>query len=897
MPVIEDCLWNIRGGELFSKLDIKGAYNHVPVRQEDQLLLTINTHKGLFKFTRLPYGVSSASAIFQSIMDQVLAGIPGVACRVDDILVTGKNDAEHMSNLREVVCRLERAGFRCRLDKTVFMQPEVIYIGHRITKQGCSPVKSKVETIVKAPYPKSREELISFLGMIQYYSRYLPDLHSVIEPLNRLRSKSVPWQFNDAEKSAFDRLKTLISSDRVLTFYDPDLPLRLDTDASAVGLGAVLSHVINGVDRPIEFVSRTLKSAERNYSQIEREALAIVWSVRKFHRYLYARKFVLCTDHKPLEMIFDPYKALSEVASSRIQRWGMFLTSYRYTVEFRPTGKHANADMCSRFPLAHDQEPDLEEIGEVFFVDAEFSVLSVTLGDDKPLLNCKLLAKATRVDPILSKVVHCVLEGWPENTEKKPDHASSRSHNESEMKVFWSKRNELSVDSGCLMWGSRVVIPIKMREDILKMLHSTHMGMCSMKSLARGYLWWPGLDREIERVAKKCEACNLNQRLPNRVPPHPWQKPSGPWERIHVDFAGVFLGYMWLLVVDAYSKWLEVFRMSIGATKTSDTIKVLRSVFCRYGLPKSCVSDGGPQFISEEMKTFMKRNGIHHTTSPPYHPASNGQAESLVGKFKVAMKKMKHSNPDIMLNLQNWLMSYRNTPHSFTGVEPSVLMMGRRSRTALSLLHPLHQDNNQPKSEVDTKSQPQRMFEVGDKVLFWNVLKKTWTPGVVTKLEGSRVLNISSQDGTVRKHLDHVVGDSTDLQTTNLPPTQAEGQSESELLDRHCVDKSRCELDNGLKPKLPNEHNHGPIDLPIESRSSTDMPEQIVPKPSSSTDRPEKIVTKPSFNTDRPEQIVPKPSSSTDRPEQIVTTPSSITDRPKRNTRQPSRLQYNQLGG
>ena len=892
LPVIEDCLWNVRGGELFTKLDIKAAYNHVPVREEDQILLTVNTHKGLYKFTRLPYGVCSASAIFQSIMDSVLRDIPGVTCRVDDILVTGKDDAEHFRNLRQVVDRLEKAGFRCRTDKSQFLMEEVVYLGHRVSKHGISPVKDKVETIVKAPYPETREELISFLGMIQYYSRYLPNLHNVIEPLNRLRSKSVPWHFDETEKNAFDKLKNLISSDRVLTFYDPDLPLRLDCDASSVGVGAVLSHMIDGVDRPIEFVSRTLKPAERNYSQIEREALAIVWAVKRFHRYLYARQFVLCTDHRPLEMIFDPYKSLSEVVSNRIQRWGIFLTSYRYTVEFRPTGKHANADMCSRYPVVHEEEPELEEINEMFSVDVDYSILSVVLGSDKPLLNAKLIAKMTRLDPVLSKVIHYVLEGWPERKETLPPNQKSKSPcgtgdrlvvdderpsspEDVEMRAFRLKQHEMSVDAGCLLWGSRVVIPVRMREKVLEMLHSTHMGMSSMKSLARGYLWWPGLDTEIERVARRCEACSLNQRLPNRAVPHPWIRPSAPWERVHIDFAGAFLGYMWLLIVDAYSKWLEVYRMPIGATKTSDTIKILRTVFCRYGLPKTCVSDGGPQFISDEMAAFMKRNGIHHIKSPPYSPASNGQIESLVGKFKAAMKKMKHHNPDVMLNLQNWLMSYHNTPHSATGMEPAVLMMGRRARTALSLLHPLHEDKRQVEREV---SQTHRKFEAGDKVLFWNVLKKTWTPGVVTELEGSRVFKIRSQDGIVRKHLNHIVKDNTDLQGSSPPPPTGDAAEPEEL----------------EKPEINTEKSRPAGDLvePVES----EKPETVSEKSRTDLEHGSKPIVsklpdhKPSLIESR------EPVITTNVPVVSASEPRSST-RPTRNTRPPDRLQYSKLGG
>ena len=641
LPVIEDCLWEVRGGDVFTKLDIKQAYNHLPVRKCDRKLTTINTHKGLYQWTRLPYGVSSASAIFQSVMDQLLSGLSGVICRVDDILITGKDDAEHMSRVWEVVHRLEQAGFRCRLDKCHFMVPSVVYIGHVLSKQGIQPVCSKVETLVQAPYPKNRDELVAFLGAMQYYARYLPNLHTVIEPLNRLWSKDTPWTLGEAEKSSFDKLKGLLSSDQVLTFYNPDLELKLDTDASSVGLGAVLSHIeSNGNEKPIEFISRTLQKAERNYSQIEHEALAIVWAVRKFHRYVYARPFKLCTDHKPLEIIFDPHKALSEVITSRLQRWALFLTSYQYKVQYRSTKKHCNADVCSRFPLPNVTDPEGEDI---YAVEADDSIFSVKIGSDKPLLDSSLIARHTRVDPILSKVLHFTLEGWrdPLNDEK--------------LKSYHQKKDEITVDTNCLLWGSRVIIPKTMQQSVLELLHATHMGMVSMKSLARGYVWWPGMDNEIEGIAKRCEACQKNQRKPKASIPHPWVAPSEPWERLHLDFAGPFLGWMWLILIDAYSKWIEIVKMS--NTNSGSTIKALRDIFSRFGLPQSIVSDNGPQLISIEMSQFMKKNGIHHILIPSYHPASNGQAESIVGKFKTGMKKMLVFNPDLAYNLSTWLMT------------------------------------------------------------------------------------------------------------------------------------------------------------------------------------------------------------------------------------------------
>ena len=194
-----------------------------------------------------------------------------------------------------------------------------------------------------------------------------------------------------------------------------------------------------------------------------------------------------------------------------------------------------------------------------------------------------------------------------------------------------------------------------MQQSMLEFLHATHMGMVSMKSLARGYVWWPGMDNEIEGIAKRCEACQKNQRKPKASIPHPWVAPSEPWERLHLDFAGPFLGWMWLILIDAYSKWIEIVKMS--NTNSGSTIKVLRDIFSRFGLPQSIVSDNGPQLISIEMSQFMKKNGIHHILIPSYHPASNGQAESIVGKFKTGMKKMLVFNPDLAYNLSTWLMT------------------------------------------------------------------------------------------------------------------------------------------------------------------------------------------------------------------------------------------------
>ena len=385
LPTGEKCFQPMVGGQKFSKLDIRHAYNNIKLRESDQKLTTINRSKGLFAWNRLPYGISSSTAIFQQTMDQVLQGLDCVVCRVDDILVTGKDDETHLNNLERVINRLEEAGFRCNLDKTIFMADEVIYLGYIIDMYGIRPCEGKVETLLKAKYPSNEKSLVSFLGAVNYYARLIKNLSTIAEPLNRMRRAGVPWMFGDKERSAFDQLKEALASSSVIVPYDPSLPVKIDTDASAVGIGAVLSHIMeDGSERPIEMASRTLNAAERNYSPIEREALGLIWGLKKFHKYIYARRFTLVTDHTPLIFILKENKAIPEMGASRILRWAITLSSYQYHIEYRPTEKHANADMCSRYPLDAPEfdectDEDGPEVSEVFFntfVDKPLSITS-----------------------------------------------------------------------------------------------------------------------------------------------------------------------------------------------------------------------------------------------------------------------------------------------------------------------------------------------------------------------------------------------------------------------------------------------------------------------------------------------------------------------------------------
>ena len=261
---------------------------------------------------------------------------------------------------------------------------------------------------------------------------------------------------------------------------------------------------------------------------------------------------------------------------------------------------------------------------------------------------------------------------------------------------------QISMVENCLVYGPRTIIPASLQNSVLKALHLAHPGIVRMKAIAREHVYWPGINAEIEKLVRQCEDCQKAAKASPKVPLCPWPIPTDVFERIHIDFAGPCAdGFTYLLVVDSYSKWPEIFKMANTSSKT--TIKCLQTLVNRLGIPKFIISDNGPQFRSAEFADFCKSNGIEHTFSPPFHPQSNGQVERFVDTFKRAMQKCTQDGPDWA---DKMLLAYRTTPHSaLNGHSPDQLFLGRKLRTKLTLLHP---DGNPPKSEIDPNLQSSR---------------------------------------------------------------------------------------------------------------------------------------------------------------------------------------------
>lgn len=750
MPRIEEVFEKLKGGEFYSKLDLCNAYNQFSLSESSQQLTTINTSKGLYKFTRLLYGLAPAPALFQRAIESLLVGIKGVSVWLDDVCLTGPDKSTHLARLREVLRRFDEAGLRLQKDKCSFFQSSVTYLGYVIDKKGLKTCPKKVEAIGKTQIPTNVLELKRFLGMINYYRNFIPQASDRLGPLNKLLRDGVEWEWGRQQQCAFDYAKAELSSERVLAHFDPSARLVLAVDAGPAGLGAVLSQLSSqGEERPLAFASRSLSSSERNYSQIQKEATAIIFGVKKFHQYLYGRKdpFILKTDHRPLLSIFGKKVGISVMAASRLQRYAIILSAYNYEVQYIRSTNNLVADYFSRAPLPAVPGEQVQN-NNIFYSDYEVedeSLFIKFLDANIAPVTFTELERLTLRDPILQTVAKYMKHGWP------------RKIICPSIKPYFNCKFDLETQGNCLFRGHRIVIPSNCQGRMLSELHVGHPGIVKSKSAARSRMWWPGIDKDIERYIGSCGACCATRAAPARAPPAPWPRPAQPWQRIHIDYMQL-AQRDYLIVIDAYSKWLECMLMDRG-TSTHALINKLKLLFSRFGIPHVIMSDNDTKINSLEFKTFCTVNGIKHMTSPIYHPSSNGQAENSVKSCKNFIKciyKENQSPTDEFINnkLLGFLFQYRNTIHCATGVSPAKLMLGRDLMSRLDLVLPPQQGS------IRKCDHQLKRFEVGDSVWFHYFVnrRKRWELGQIKEKIGSRMFVISTPDNTetYKRHYDQI---------------------------------------------------------------------------------------------------------------------------------------------
>ncbi|XP_062407384.1 uncharacterized protein K02A2.6-like [Sardina pilchardus] len=788
IPTPEEVLYRLSGKSIFTILDEKDGYWQVRLDKPSSMLCTFSTPWGRFRFKRLPFGIKSASEVFQQKNCETFEHIDGVHIIADDMIIAAASEEEHDAILRKVMEVAQAANIKFNKEKIQYKVDSVRYMGHVVTSNGVKPDESKVLAIKNMPQPEDKKGLQRLLGMTRYLCQYIPNEAMITSPLRQLLRKDAAWHWNHEHTAALDKLKHALMQAPVLRFYDQTKPLTIQCDASKDGLGACLLQ--DG--RPLSYASRALTESEKNYAQIEKELLAIAFATKRFHQYVYGNTVTVQSDHKPLEIIFK--KHLSK-APARLQRMLLQLQRYDLKITYTPGKDMHVADTLSRAVVSDcrdDAKEDLFEERVVHSMEATAALDTDTL---------KRLKEATSRDTVLQQVLDMHHNGWPRR----------RSSIATNLHQYWPMRNSISIKDGILMTGDRIVIPQSVRQIMLDRLHLAHQGIQRMKAQARKVMYWPGMSQDIEHMVESCASCQQLQPQNHKEPLIPHEVPELPWLKIGADIFELH-GQSYLVMVDYLSKYPEVLHLP---DKTAYTvIRKMKAVFARHGIPKELVSDHVP-FASCEMREFAVSWRIKLVHSSPGYPQSNGLAERMVKTVKHTLKKATQTGTDPHLAL----LSLRNTPVTGTEFSPAQVLMGRVLRSTLpsstAVLQPSIPDgfhsrlkHLQARQEhyYNYNSKPLPEFAPGTTVHM--ATRRGWEPAtVVSKRMEPRAYDVQSPSGVTfrrnRRHLRRIHPSllrEDDAELLEQPVTSQDEDPGSQAMQDQ--DMPTCE-DNNLAPATP----------------------------------------------------------------------------------------------
>ena len=665
LPRIDETLEALTGSQFFTTLDLASGYWQVEMEEADRKKTAFSTCEGHFEFNVMPFGLTNAPATFQRLMECVLAGLTYEQCLIylDDIVVFSVTFDQHLERLKMVFHHLAEAGLKLKPSKCHFAKSEIRYLGHIVSRQGIQADPDKTSAMISFPVPSDIKELRQFLGLTNYYRRFIKGYSSIAEPLHKLTRKTEGgFKWNSECQNAFQHLKHLLVSPPILAYPQFQLPFVVASDASGCAIGAVLSQEHEGEEKVIAYWSCQLSKAERNYSTIEREALAVVAAVKEFFSYLYGKSFNLLTDHNPLTSL----RGLKDTGG-RITRWLLFLQQFDIAIKYRAGKSNGNADGMSR------RRPDEEKLPVVN--DGVFVNGITCLGDQVRL------KREQAADEFTSKIVRAIENGMSPPDEK------------------WSK---FFLEDGVLCRHAKsvknpktqTVIPKSLRALVFELLHSKsgHLGVHKTLEKVKERFFWPGYEQDIREAVKKCEACQ-RRNTPVPVPQAPLGtiKSEYPFQRLSWDIMGPLpatsCGNKYILVVtDLFSKWVEAFPLAV-----TDSITLARiltdEVICRYGVPESLHSDQGANFVSEVMQSLCAQLGIKRTQTSAYHPEGNGQVERFNRTLEAMLSKVvEEHQKDWDCHLQKVLFAFRTAVHESTGYTPLFVMSGRSPNLPIDVL-------------------------------------------------------------------------------------------------------------------------------------------------------------------------------------------------------------------
>ncbi|KAL9987542.1 hypothetical protein ACROYT_G001867 [Oculina patagonica] len=739
-PITEDFITTFKDCKVFSKLDMNHGYHQFALDENSRKLMTFSSPWGNYRYKRLAFGGINSQDLFDTEMSKIISGIPRVLNNRDDIMIGGTDWNDHNDNLAALLQRLENHNLTLRKEKCEFGKSTIEFHGHLFTAEGLKPSPNKVKAVRECSPPTSKEELVSFLQMMAYLSRYISNFSSRCEPLRRLTKKEHKFEWTEAQQKAFEDLKTAITTAPVLIPYQPGRDTMVICDGSPTGLGGGLFQKTEHGYQPVHFVSRSLTDTEKRYSQIEREALAAEFTTTRLHMYLLgAQHFQLATDHKPLlPLLNNPNAKLPP----RIERIVMKMQNLDFTAIHIP-GKSNMTDYLSRHPLPEIQKTNHEKHVRAV-IEVDHAVVMETI------------ESATKEDNTLLKLMKALETGkWDRND---PD-----------LTPFFDLSAEMYVSGGVLLRLDRIIPPESLRDKISTVAHKQgHLGISKTKELIRRKYWFPNMNKRIEDIVSSCFSCQVATNTHHTEPAKMTNLPERPWDTVEADFCGPFPNNEYVLVVtDQYSRYPEA--EFISSTSIKPVRRKLKKIFATHGIPKTpktVQTDNGPPFNSQEFKTFAAEMGFKHKKVTPKHPKAQGQVEGFNKLVNKTATIANQEGLEVHEATYDMLQAYRDTPHPATKKTPYELMMNREVRTKLehfpSATAPQDQDvrsNDQSykariKQYHDQRHRATQLnLKVGQAVIVKrDVKRKAQTPYephvyLVTKVKGSTIFARRLSDG------------------------------------------------------------------------------------------------------------------------------------------------------
>ncbi|KAK3506309.1 hypothetical protein QTP70_001709 [Hemibagrus guttatus] len=626
LPLVPAALERLRGATVFTKLDLRSAYNLIRIRKGDEWKTAFVTPTGHYEYRVMPYGLANAPSVFQDFMHEVLRDFlhKFVVVYIDDILIYSRSMADHQRHVAEVLHRLRDHNLFLKAEKCLFHQPTVQFLGYVIDHSGIRMDEKKVTAVRDWPTPTTVKELQRFLGFANFYRRFIRGYSSVTSPLtNLLRNKPKTLVWTPAATHAFQTLKQAFTTAPLLGHPDPELPFIVEVDASTTGVGAVLSQQQGNPRKlhPCAFFSRKLNPAEVNYDIGNRELLAVNLALEEWRHWLEGAKhpFTVLTDHKNLE-----YLRAAKRLNPRQARWALFFTRFKFTISYRPGSKNVKADALSRI-----YGPDIAS------------------EDPEPVLPEKIFAS-----PI----------SWSEGT-----------------------LPESGAPPGCP--PGLQFIPRSHRTSLIHATHVSlgtgHPGIKGTLSLLQQRFWWPRMAVDVKRYVQGCSECAMS-KSPRHLPAGkllPLPVPNRPWSHLGIDFIVDFPASEGctcvLVIVDRFSKACRLMPLPGPPTALETAEYLFNHVFRYYELPEDIVSDRGPQFTSRVWRAFFKRLGVTISLSSGYHPQTNGQTERKIQEIGRFLRTFCHSHQESWSQFLGWAEYAQNSlRQSTTGLTPFQCVLG-----------------------------------------------------------------------------------------------------------------------------------------------------------------------------------------------------------------------------